>query len=101
MPPGSPTTWIAVDASAEGPDELPTATLEALAAGRTALSWSYTAPVLIRADDELIALDAPNTLVITPDGTRHAITTPKTHLPATPGPHLLITHTGQLLSTCA
>ena len=101
MPPGSPTTWIAVDADAEGPDELPTATLQALAAGRTALSWSYTAPVLIRADDELIALDAPNTLVISPDGTRHPVPTPKTHLPATLGPHLLITHTGQLLSACA
>lgn len=100
-PPGSPTTWIAVDASAEGPDELPAATLEALAAGRTALSWSYSAPVLVRADDQLIALDAPNTLVISPDGTRHPIRTDRAQLPATPGPHLLITHTGKVLSTCA
>ena len=100
-PPGTPTTWIAVDADAEGPTELPTATLEALSAGRTALSWSYTAPVLVRADDELIALDAPNTLVITPDGTRHPIHTSQAHLPATPGPHLLITHTGNFLSACA
>jgi hypothetical protein len=100
MPPGSPTTWIAVDAAAEGPDELPAATLEGLAAGRTALSWSYTAPVLVRADDELIALDAPNTLVLSPDGTRHPIRNTRTRLPATPGPHLLITHTGQILSTC-
>ncbi|TDW90246.1 hypothetical protein EV137_4059 [Kribbella pratensis] len=99
-PPGSPTTWIAVDASAEGPDELPAATLEALVAGRTALSWSYTAPVLVRADDELIALDAPNSLVISPDGSRHPIRTDRARLPATPGPHLLITHTGKLLSTC-
>ncbi|TCC19513.1 CehA/McbA family metallohydrolase [Kribbella speibonae] len=100
-PPGSPTTWIAVDASAEGPDELPVATLEALAAGRTVLSWSYTAPVLVRADDELIALDAPGSLVISPDGSRHAIRTDRAHLPAAPGPHLLITHTGKVLSTCA
>lgn len=100
-PPGSPTTWIAVDASAEGPDELPAATLEALTAGRTALSWSYSAPVLVRADDQLIALDAPNTLVISPDGTRHPIRTDRVRLPATPGPHLLITHTGKVLSTCA
>jgi hypothetical protein len=99
-PPGTPTTWIAVDATAEGPDELPAATLEALRAGRTALSWSYTAPVLLRVDDELIALDAPNTLVISPDGTRHPVQTPQTHLPATPGPHLLVTHTGNFLSTC-
>ncbi|GAA1589418.1 hypothetical protein GCM10009804_52070 [Kribbella hippodromi] len=99
-PPGSPTTWVAVDASAEGPNELPTATLEALTAGRTALSWSYTAPVLVRADDHLVALNAPNALVITPTGTRHPIRTPEAHLPATPGPHLLITHTGKILSTC-
>jgi len=100
MPPGSPTTWIAVDADAEGPDELPTAPLQALAAGRTALSWSYTAPVLIRADDELIALDAPNTLVISPDGTRRAVRSATERLRAAPGPHLLVTHTGNFLSAC-
>jgi hypothetical protein len=99
-PPGTPTTWIAVDADAEGPTELPAATLEALSAGRTALSWSYTSPVLLRADDELIALDAPNTLVITPDGTRHPIRNSHARLPATPGPHLLVTHTGNFLSAC-
>jgi hypothetical protein len=99
-PPGTPTTWIAVDADAEGPDELPAATLEALSAGRTALSWSYTSPVLVRADDELIALDAPNTLVISPDGTRHPIRTAQARVPATPGPHLLVTHTGNFLATC-
>jgi hypothetical protein len=100
-PIGSPTTWVAVDAAAEGPDELPTAAFAALAAGRTAISSSYTAPILVRTGDELIALDAPNTLVISPDGTRYPIRTSKAHLPATPGPHYLITHTGQFLSLCA
>jgi hypothetical protein len=99
-PPGTPTTWVAVDASAEGPSELVPAVLAGLAAGRTALSWSYTAPVLVRADDELIAIDAPNTLVISPDGTRHAVRSPTERIPATPGPHLLVTHTGDFLSTC-
>ncbi len=99
-PPGTPTTWIAVDAAAEGPDELPVAALEALAAGRTAISASYAAPVLLRTDAELIALDAPNTLVITPDGTRHPIRTPHHSVPATPGPHMLVTHTGEFLSLC-
>jgi hypothetical protein len=99
-PPGTPTTWIAIDEAAEGPDELPAAVLSALAAGRTALSWSYTAPVLLRVDDELVALDAPNTLVIAPDGTRHPIRSPHERLPAQPGPHLLATHTGQFLATC-
>jgi len=99
-PPGTPTTWLAVDASAEGPAELPQAALEALSAGRTAISTSYTAPILVRADDELIALDAANTLVVAPDGTRHSVTSPYHRLPATPGPHTLVTHTGQFLSTC-
>ncbi|MFI6827292.1 CehA/McbA family metallohydrolase [Kribbella sp. NPDC050241] len=99
-PPGTPTTWLAVDASAESPAELRDATLEALSAGRTAISTSYTAPILVRADDELIALDAPNTLVITPDGTRHPVQSAQHRLPAAPGPHTLITHTGQFLSTC-
>jgi hypothetical protein len=99
-PPGSPTTWIAVDASAEGPDELPLAVLEGLAAGRTAISTSYTAPILVRVGDELVALDAPNTLVISADGTRYPVTSARHRLPALPGPHTLVTHTGQFLSIC-
>jgi len=99
-PPGTPTTWVAVDASAEGPDELPHAVLEGLAAGRTALSWSYDAPVLVRADDELVAVGAPNTLVISPDGTRRPVRSTTERLPAAPGPHLLVTHTGKFLSAC-
>ncbi|TDD29148.1 histidinol phosphatase, partial [Kribbella turkmenica] len=77
-PPGTPTTWVAVDASAEGPDELPTAVLEGLAAGRTAISTSYTAPVVVRTGEHLVALDAPNTLVVSPDGTRRPIRTAHT-----------------------
>lgn len=100
-PPGIPTTWIAVDATAEGADELPRAVLEALSAGRTAISASYTAPLLVRVDDHFIALDAPDTLVISPDGTRHPIRTAHEFVPASPGPHLLVTHPGQFLSLCA
>ncbi|MFC6161367.1 CehA/McbA family metallohydrolase [Kribbella jiaozuonensis] len=99
-PPGSPTTWIAVDANAEGPGELAAATLAGLSAGRTALSWSYTAPVLVRADDELIAIDAADTLVISPASTRHAVRSSAERIPATPGPHILVTHTGEFLATC-
>jgi hypothetical protein len=100
-PPGSPTTWVAVDASAEGPDELALAALEALAAGRTAISASYTAPALVRAGDELVALGAPNTLVVAPDGSRHAVRGDAQSLPAAAGPHVLVTHTGEFLSVCA
>ncbi|TCO47593.1 hypothetical protein EV646_105146 [Kribbella antiqua] len=100
-PPGSPTTWIAVDAPAEGPDELVSAALEALTAGRTAVAASYTAPVLVRAGDELIAVGAPNTLVIGPDGSRHAVREAVQSLAAARGPHVLVTHTGEFLSICA
>ncbi|GAA0570885.1 CehA/McbA family metallohydrolase [Kribbella sandramycini] len=99
-PIGTPTTWLAVDATAETPAELAAAALQALAAGRTAVSTSYQAPILVRADDELIALDAPNTLVLTPDGTRHPVTSPTHRLPAPPGPHTLVTHDGRFLSSC-
>jgi hypothetical protein len=98
-PPGTPTTWIAVDAAASTPDELVTATLEALAAGRTSISAGYLAPVLLRNGDEFVVLDAPNTVLISPDGTRHPIRTPTETLPAShPGGHTLIDHTGNVIA---
>ncbi|WP_371406655.1 CehA/McbA family metallohydrolase [Kribbella sp. NBC_00662] len=100
-PPGSPTTWIAVDADAEGPTELVTAALAGLSAGRTALTWSYAAPALVRADDELVAIGAANALVISPDGTRHPVRSSTERIPAAAGPHILVTHTGEFLATCA
>ncbi len=97
--PGTPTTWIAIDASAEGPDELPAAVLEGLAAGRTAISTGYNAPVVLRNDNELVVLDAPNTLLLSPDGTRHAIRTAHEVLPAPAATgHALISHTNHFLS---
>ncbi|WP_405063739.1 CehA/McbA family metallohydrolase [Kribbella sp. NBC_01505] len=99
-PIGTPTTWLAVDAAAETPAELVEATLQALSAGRTAISTTYNAPVLLRLEDTLLALDAPNTLILSPDGTPHPVTSATHHLPAAPGPHTLVTHTGQFLSTC-
>lgn len=98
--PGTPTTWIAVDAAASGPDELPQAVLAGLAAGRTAISASYTAPALLRVEDSFIALDAPNTVLISPDGTRRPIRTGYESLRATPGPHYLVTHEGRIISLC-
>ncbi|TCM49112.1 CehA/McbA family metallohydrolase [Kribbella sp. VKM Ac-2568] len=98
-PPGTPTTWIAIDAAAEGPDELPTAVLEGLAAGRTAISAGYNGPVVLRNADEFVVLGAPNTVLITPEGTRHPIRTSHETLPAhTPGGHVLVDHTGTFIS---
>ncbi|MGW1344093.1 CehA/McbA family metallohydrolase [Kribbella sp. NPDC002412] len=100
-PPGTPTTWIAVDAAASGPDELPAAVLDGLEAGRTAISASYSTPVLLRVEDSFIALDAPGTVLISPDGTRRPVRTDYESLPAAPGPHYLVTHEGRFISLCA
>jgi hypothetical protein len=97
--PGIPTTWIAVDAAAEGPDELPAAVMAGLAAGRTAISAGYNGPVVLRNDNELVVLDAPNTLLLSPDGTRHPIRTTHETLPAPRATgHALITHTNHFVS---
>ncbi|WP_433014403.1 CehA/McbA family metallohydrolase [Kribbella sp. CA-294648] len=97
--PGTPTTWLAIDAAAEGPDELVPAVLDALAAGRTAISAGYTGPVVLHNDNELVVIDAPNTLLLTPDGTRHPIRTAYEAIPAlTTTGTALITHTNRFLS---
>jgi hypothetical protein len=101
-PPGSPTTWIAVDSAAEGPDELPAAVLAGLAAGRTAVSAGYNEPVLLRNGNELVALDAAGSVLIAPDGTRRAVRMDQVELPAEQaGGHVLIDHTGRIIAVCA
>jgi hypothetical protein len=66
-PPGTPTTWVAVDAAASG-SELVDAVMAGLRAGRTAVSAGSDAPVLLPMGDELLAVDAAGTLLIGPDG---------------------------------
>ena len=98
-PPGSPTTWVAVDATAEGPDELPTAVLAGLLAGRTAVSAGYAEPVLLRNGDSFVALGAAGALLIGPDGSSRAVRTDAVELPAdVPGGHILIDHTGEVIA---
>jgi hypothetical protein len=65
-PPGTPTTWVAVDAAADGPNELVDAVLAGLRAGRTAISNG--SPVLLPMGDDVLAIDAAGTLLIGPDG---------------------------------
>ncbi|MEV6411691.1 CehA/McbA family metallohydrolase [Kribbella sp. NPDC051718] len=97
--PGIPTTWIAIDASAEGPDELVPAVLEGLAAGRTAISAGYDAPLVLHNGNELVVVDAPNTLLLTPDGTPHPIRSPYESIPAPTDPGTaLLTHDNRFLS---
>ncbi|QNE20325.1 histidinol phosphatase [Kribbella qitaiheensis] len=97
--PGIPTTWIAIDAAAEGPDELVPAVLAGLAAGRTAISAGYDAPVVLHNGNELVVIDAPNTLLVTADGSRHAIRSDYETVPApaTTGT-VLVGHDNRFLS---
>lgn len=98
-PPGSPTTWVAVDAAVAGPDELPGLVLAGLAAGRTSVSAGYAEPVLLRNGDTFVAVDAPGTLLLGWDGSRRAVRTSYEEFPAElPGAHILIDHTGQVLA---
>jgi hypothetical protein len=100
-PPGTPTTWVCVDAAACGPDELPDAVLEGLRAGRTAISANRTAPVLLRAGDDLIvdrgdADHCPPLLVTGLNGSRHPV--PGVSVPASGSGHVLIAHGGEVVS---
>jgi hypothetical protein len=95
---GAPTTWVAVDAAAQTPDELVRAVLEGLRAGRTAVSRDREAPVLLPLGEELIALGAPGTLVLGL-GYRAAVTSDSDTLPA--GGQVLCDHDGSVLALAA
>ena len=88
-----------MDAAAEGPDELAEAAFAGLAAGRTAISAGYDQAALLRNGDTFLALDAPGSVLIGPDGSRRAVRTAREDLPAgEPGGHILIDHTGRVLA---
>jgi hypothetical protein len=66
--PGTPTTWVAAE------DRSPEAIMAAVAAGRTALSWSPApSPTLLRVEDELVALEADGTVLVDLDGRRRVV----------------------------
>jgi hypothetical protein len=81
-PPGAPTTWVACDAQD---------VLGGVLAGRTAISAGRDGPLLLRVDDELIALDADGTVLRCPDGARRVVRGDRARFPGAPGPHLLET----------
>jgi PHP domain-containing protein len=78
--PGTPTTWVAC---ADGD------VLGGLAAGRTAISAGYDAPVLLRVGDELIAIDADATMLVCPDGRRTPVRGDRAHFAGHLGAHLI------------
>jgi hypothetical protein len=98
-PPGTPTTWVCVDADAQGPDELPDAVLAGLRAGRTAVSAGRDAPVLLRLGDELTVVgDGGDLLLAGLDGTRRPAPRPGTTVPAGGPGRVLIAHDGSVIS---
>ena len=97
---GVPTTWVAVDADAEGPD-LADAVLDGLRAGRTAVSAGREAPVLLPVAGELVALGAPGALVVA-GGQRQAVHSDRdTISPAGTGGQVLCAHDGRVLALAA
>jgi hypothetical protein len=93
-PPGTPTTWVAVDAAADGPAELVDAVLAGLRAGRTAISAG--GPVLLPMGDDVLAVDAAGTLLIGPDGRTHPVRSDRCALPE--GGQILCDHDGATLA---
>jgi hypothetical protein len=93
-PPGRPTTW------AECAGDGPAAVLEALQAGRTAISAERDGPVLYRRDHELLAIDADGLTLAGPEGPWARVLGDRASLGDRPGPHRLLDPSGGTLALC-
>src|SRR5215469_7968214 len=91
-PPGSPTTWVESDA------DDPAAVLEAIAAGRTAISAGREGPVLLRIGDEFVAADGDGSMLLGPDGPKARVRGELAKFPAAPGCHRLVDTNGATLT---
>lgn len=96
-PLGEPVTWLQCEDGGASSD-LPAAVLQALAEGRTAICAGYDAPVLLRIEDELVALGADGTVLLDVEGRRRPVRGDDTRFPAAPGPHHLQTHRGEIVA---
>jgi hypothetical protein len=93
--PGRPTTWLAcADRTVEG-------VMDALAAGRVAISESPAGPVLLRVEDELLAIDADGALLVDFSGRRRPVHGARASFPAAPGPAWLEDHRAAVLAMSA
>lgn len=86
--PGAPTTWVAVE------DRTPEAVVDAVRAGRTAISLGaaapggdgvLTAPVLLRLDGDLLALDGDGAVLVDVEGQRRRVVGDRVRVPGSWG----------------
>jgi hypothetical protein len=98
-PPGTPTTWVPCPID-DPPEATVPVVLEALRAGRVAVSPSPTGPVLLPGDGELVAFGADGALLAGLDGRRQVVRGDPARLPAGPGPRWLEDHRGTVLAMC-
>ncbi|MFC6074923.1 CehA/McbA family metallohydrolase [Microbispora bryophytorum] len=97
--PGAPTTWVLAEGDGRGP-EAAGAVVWAVAEGRTAVSASPGAPLLLRLEDEFLAVDADG-LVLWGPQTRRMVRGDLALLPAHPGVHRLETHANEVVALCS
>jgi hypothetical protein len=94
-PPGQPTTWVEV---ADSACDEPTAILDAVRAGRVAISATRDGPVLLRsacdADADLIAVGASGLTLAGPEGGYLRVSGDLATLPGKPGYHRLLDSRG-------
>jgi hypothetical protein len=97
-PPGSPTTWVECEQDDPRQPADPELVLDAIRAGRTAISASRDGPVLLRVDGDLLAAAADGTILAGPDGPKARVRGPLAQFPGTAGCHRLIDPTGAVLA---
>jgi hypothetical protein len=90
--PGQPTTWVESEA------DDPVAVVDAMRAGRTAISASRDGPVLLRIGDELVAAAGDGTILVGPGGPKARVRGPLARFPAADGCHRLVDPTGATLA---
>jgi hypothetical protein len=91
-PLGAPVTWVAAEAAE------PAAVLDGLRAGRSAVGSAIDGPALLRVEDELVAVDAPGTLLVDQHGRRQLVRGELERFYAADGPHHLETPLAEVVA---
>jgi hypothetical protein len=99
-PPGTPTTWVLCPVG-DARDATVPLVLDALRAGRVAVSGTPTGPVLLPVDGELVAVHAEGALLTGLDGRRQVVRGDLARAPAGPGVRWLEDHRGTVLAIAA